>query len=184
MMVGANSFRYRSVDVIDPTKHIVTLAGVRATRLAAVFFALAAALFSFASCEKGSGFAIGLDSIRSTGEPIKPVALSLWIYPEDGEKEMSKLFTSEKITDSNWIALDGDFVSISSDLLSPDNFFAFRIELNPNRFATPPDAIFRASVPLADLFYDTDGISEPLVVRAQQKHYEIRIVIKDQTSEN
>ena len=146
--------------------------------------ALAVALFSLMSCGEGSGFAIRLDAIRSTDDPVKPVALSLWIYPEGGEDEMSKLFVSEKISSRDWISLDGDFVSIPSDLLSTDLFSAFRIDLNPNRFATPPDATFRASLPLADLRYDDDGVTDPLVVRAQQAPYEIRIVVRDRRSEN
>ena len=144
----------------------------------------AAALFTLVSCDAESGFAIRIDAIRSTVEPAKPVALSLWLYPEGGEKVMSKIFTSEKIINRDWIPLDGDFISIASDLLSAESFFAFRIELNPNRFATPPDAVFRASVPLADLFYDEVGSSEPLAIRAQENPYEIKIVVRDNRSEN
>ena len=154
-----------------------------AARLAALLAAALAAAILLVSCSENSGFDLRLDAIRSTTEPEKPVTLSLWIYPEGGEKEISKLFVSEKITDRDWISLDGDFFSIVADLLTTDRYFAFRMELNPNRFAAPPDAIFRASLPLADLAYDKDGLAGPIVIRAQQAPYEIRIFVRNR-SEN
>ena len=46
---------------------------------------------------------------------------------------------------------DQTFTSIPADAVSFTELFEFQIKLNPNRFATPPDAIFTSFIDLRAL---------------------------------
>jgi hypothetical protein len=138
-------------------------------------------MVGLSACERQSIYDIRLDAIRATGDLAKPVGVSLWLYPHGVEKELARSFVSEKISGTEWVLLESDFVPIPQLYVTERAYFVLTVRLNPNRLATPPDAVFSASLPLAELT-GTERITTEVVLSALEP-YELRLSLRSRESE-
>lgn len=134
-----------------------------------------------ASCERPSGYEVRFAAVRATLTPEEPVDISLWLYPIDSEEKITNYFDERTIEGTLWVFLPGsEFVSIPEDAISESDDFAFRIKMNPNRFLTPPDAIFEVSVALQHLLSPDRLQPVSLDVRARGgAPYEVRLEFRE-----
>ncbi len=137
------------------------------------------------SCSKGSGYEVRFDAVRATGDLREPIGISLWLYPIDAKDELFHYFDESKIGGAEWVELAGSgFVEIPERLLTDASYFVFRVELNPNRFLTPADAVFEASAPLDELVSKSENGVASLTVRATSNApFEVRLQFRRSNAE-
>ena len=124
-----------------------------------------------------SKYEVRMEAIRATRELEEPVPLSLWLYTDASEKELTKIFVSGRISGLRWIELEkSPTVRIPQAAIGIDETLYFRAALNPNRFAQPPDAVFEAKVSLPFLLTDIGGDPGTLYVKARNgAPFELRL---------
>jgi len=132
-------------------------------------FALASiSVALLASCERQSGYEVRFAAVRAARSLEEPVNISLWLYPIGSKDKMTHYFDERKIEGPLWVFLpDSEFVPIPEGMVTDSGDFVFRIELNPNRFLTPPDAIFEASVALEQLLAPDEPQPAAVNIRAR-----------------
>lgn len=106
------------------------------------------------SCSANSAYEMKITALRVLDKNAKPVGLSFWIFDGSG-KQISTMFISGKLDPethgSTWLEFDSQaFTAIPADAVSLADLFEFQIKLNPNRLATPPDAIFTSFIDLRE----------------------------------
>ncbi len=121
-----------------------------------IVLCVALCIVLFSGCEKESRYTLRIDSIRAVDADAEPVDLSIWLY-DSSDNLISKSFDSgeldpEKIG-TDWLSLRNTVpVRLPKAMISGDRVLTGTIKLNPNRFATPADAVFPISINLAEAF--------------------------------
>ena len=131
------------------------------------------------SCTKGSGYTVRIDAIRATARLEEGVALSAWLYPADSDDALVREFVSGKTAGTGWVEFpDSRPVEIPASAINDRGQFHFLVKLNPNRLATPPDAVFEGSVPLADMLLTDGKDAAAVTIRAKNDApFEVRVVL-------
>ncbi len=157
------------------------LSALPGTVLRIVFIVICTTIFAvlFSGCEKESRYTLRVDSIRAVDRDADPVDLSIWIYDPSGNL-VSKSFDSRELDPgkigTEWLSIrNTEPIRIPEAMISEDGVLQGTIKLNPNRLATPPDAIFPISINLAEAF---ESEVDPIVVTLQSRSdapYELRV---------
>jgi hypothetical protein len=151
----------------------------RAAERAAIVPLLVVFALLVTACSPGSGYEVRIEALRATIVLQEGVPLSLWLYPGDSGKELAKVFVSGRITGTEWIELEERYVTIPRSAVTEELVFDLRVELNPNRLATPSDAIFRAEVPLAEIVA-LGAASRSVLLRAESgAPFELRLAFRE-----
>lgn len=151
-----------------------------------IYAAVAVIIVSFAlsvflaGCS-ATGYELKLDAIRVVERDADKVNISLWVYDYAG-KLIRNVFTpgalDPDISGGSWVLLnDPEFKSIPASSVVDPGRLELEIRLNPNRFMTPPDAIFKFTVELKDILREPEN-KTGLVVTSENGAYELRVWIK------
>lgn len=122
-----------------------------------------------------------IEAIRATTGDAPTVALSIWVYTPDG-KELGHVFTSGKLVPglagTQWVEIAAHVpIRAPVSVVGGEQRVPLTIKLNPNRFMTPPDAVFTVFLGPGDLPDASDDTATCVVRSDDPGEFELRLRI-------
>lgn len=156
------------------------------TRFGVLGIGILAIVVLFAGCNAKSPYMIKIEAIRTTNALGIPVNLSLWAYDSRSEVTIRAFGSGKldpKINGTEWVEFkDSKFVSLPAKSITGSGELFLQIKLNPNRLATPPDAIFELSLNPKDLLSSEYPELTERVPSIGDGEFELRVVIRRRPS--
>ena len=136
-------------------------------------------------CKTESVYEVKLDAIRVIDQEAEGVNLSVWLYDVKGNL-IRHVFTQgvldPAISGREWVTLDDpEFKPMSAEAIPDPAHFVLEIKLNPNRFATPPDAVFYLTANLENLQLNAENAHDQ-VVTSESGAYQLRLSFRKRSA--